>query len=192
MKIGVQVIPLHSSGVSWLPLSLCVIQICLSCLIMSGVKKKSKRRKIIKNKRRQKHLPSLKCNISQWSLECVSFQTALPNRATGALTQLLFYLVSKHVCQSTKSQYKDELSGDTSLPSFPVSNQRKQTVSSYKDDSVLSECTSEGPLQGDRERNTSFLQVFLPLIKWMNKSIIPLLKYDSLRCFYCCVYFSRQ
>lgn len=110
----------------------------------------------------------------------------------GGPTQLLFYLVSKHICQSTKSQYKDKLSGDTGLVSFPVSTQRKQTVLCYKDDSVLCECTSEGPLQGDRECNTSFLQVFLSLIKWKNRRIIPLIKYDSLSCFYCCIYFSHQ
>lgn len=46
-----------------------------------------------------------------------------------------------------------------------LSNQRKQTVSGYKDDSVVSECTSEGTLQGDRECNTKFLHVLLSLIK---------------------------
>lgn len=83
----------------------------------------------------------------------------------GALLNDFFYLVSKHICQSTKSQYEDGLSGDTSLAFFPVSNQRKQTVWGYKDDSVGSERTSEGPLQGDRERSTTFLHVFLSLIK---------------------------
>lgn len=50
MKIGVQVIPLHSSGVSWLPLSLCVIQICLSCLIMPGVKKKAREGRLLRTR----------------------------------------------------------------------------------------------------------------------------------------------
>lgn len=83
----------------------------------------------------------------------------------GGPAQLLSYLVSKHICQSTKPQYKDEPSGDTSLAVFPESNQRKQTVSGCKDDSVLSERTSESPLQGDRKHNTTFLHVVLPLIK---------------------------
>lgn len=77
----------------------------------------------------------------------------------------LLYLVSKHICQSTTSQYKDELSRDTSLVIYPVSNQHKQTISGYKDDSVHCECTSEGPLQGDREWDAAFLHVFFPLIK---------------------------
>lgn len=70
-------------------------------------------------------------------------------RATGA--RILFYLVSKHVCQSTTPRYEEELSGDGSLAFFPLSNQCKQTVSGCKDDSALSERTSEGPLQGDGE-----------------------------------------
>lgn len=77
----------------------------------------------------------------------------------------LFYLVSKHICQSSEPQSEDEPPADTGLAFFPVRNRRKQTVSGCKDDSVLSERTSDGPLQGDRERSNTFLHVSLSLIK---------------------------
>lgn len=83
----------------------------------------------------------------------------------GGPAQLLFYLVSKHICQSTTSQHKDELSRDTSLAIYPVSNQHKQTISGYKDDSLHCECTSEGPPRGDRKCGAAFLHVCFPFIK---------------------------
>lgn len=54
----------------------------------------------------------------------------------------LFYLVSKHICQSSEPQSEDEPPADTGLAFFPVRNRRKQTVSGCKDDSVLSELTA--------------------------------------------------
>lgn len=115
------------------PWCVCANPVYVSCLFMSGAKK-AEEEKILRNKRRQKQLSSVKCNISQWSWECVFFQAALPDRATRAPLNCFFYLVSKHVCQSSELWYKDELSGDTSLAFFPVSNQCKQTASGYRDD----------------------------------------------------------
>ena len=130
----------------WCHVQYVFVQICLSCFIMSRVKQAGEG--ILFG------TGDVKNNYLHWS---VIFPNEAGNvsgfRATGARLGyfFFFYLVSKHVCQSTAPRYEEELSGDGSLASFPLSNQCKQTVSGCKDDSALSERTSEGPLQGDGE-----------------------------------------
>lgn len=138
---------------------------CFMCLIMYGAIKAKGGREDSEEQDPPETITFTEVLYFPVKLEMCLISGDATLQCNGGPAQPLFYLVSKHICQSNTSQYKDELSGDTSLAIYPVSNQHKQTISGYKDDSVHCERTSVGPLQGDRECDATFLNVFLPLIK---------------------------
>lgn len=88
-----------------------------------------------------------------------------PTGRRGPAAQRRFCLVSKHICQSSKSQNKSGLSGDARLAVCPVINHLKLTVSGCKDDNIGCERTSEG------EGNATPHSSMVPLSHYINQRV---------------------